>query len=74
MNPNDLKFIPHELVGDSMKGLQRKIIKLTQRTGLKINKWQIQVIDGRYHFFYEAAVDDFEIQKAQLGIEGEGLE
>jgi len=71
MNPNDLKLIPHELTAKTFKGLQRKIIRVTQKTGLKINRWQIQKIDDTYHFYYESAIDDFEIQKVQLGMEGE---
>lgn len=69
MNPNDLSFIPHELTATSMKGLQRKIIRFTQNTGLKINKWHIQKIDETYHYYFEAQVDEYEIQKAQLKIE-----
>jgi len=68
MNPNDLKFIPHEIVAASFKGLQRKIIRFTQNSGLKINKWQIEKLEDGYHYYFEAAVDDYEIQKIQLGI------
>ncbi len=69
MNPNSLNNIPHEIRATSFKQLQKKIIRFTQSTGLKINRWQIQKEGNIYHFFYESAIDDYEIQKEQLRIE-----
>ncbi len=77
MNSNDLRFIPDKLSASTFLALRMAILKHTQKTGLKINKWHIEEIVNdkgepvRYNFYFENQVEDFDIQKAQLGMEDE---
>ena len=77
MNPNDLKFIPNMITAESFLSLRRAILKETQNSGLKHNRWHIEeVVDPdtgeplRYNYYFESEIEEYEIQKTQLKIEG----
>lgn len=65
------------ITADSFLSLRRAILKETQKSGLKHNRWHIEeVIDPRtmeplrYNYYFESEIEEFEIQKEQLKMEG----